>query len=254
MFDFFSNVIKTLGKVAGMGIEKVGEICNLTFLEEAGRFLQDACSEQISKERSYDIEDASIYSTRRLTQILASFSDGYLQNAEAIEEACIKEVEKCYEGYIQFLEQAAGEGINKAGLKRLKSAKTRIRRTIEGSIRNPLDRKMSLDDAECLKILKMDAGADKQKAMKRFTSRVIQAALENIAEQVRFSLDEQLEDIEDYLTGMQEEQKKGLKALKDQFDLMLSKGKQETSSMEQECLEPVIILEEIRIAEEILRV
>ncbi len=247
------NGLRAVGRGVGKFVEGFGEITGIDFIENAGRSIQDFCSERISMEASYDSQAADIYSTKRLTEILVSFSDGYLDYADGIEETCIREVENCYDDFIQLLEQAMEEGANKAGLKRLKSAKGRIRRTIKGSIRTPLARRMSLDDAECLRILEMDSGTEKRDAMKRFTQRVIREALKNTADQVRLSLDEQLEDIEDYLTGIQEEQQKGLNALKEQYDAMVAKGDQEASDREQACLEPMIVLEEIRLAEALFR-
>lgn len=247
------NGFKNIGRKVGRGIEDFGQTSGIAFIENVGRSIQDFCSEEISMEASYDSQAADIYSTKRLTEILVSFSDGYLDYADGIEETCIREVENCYDDFIQLLEQAMEEGANKAGLKRLKSAKSRIRRTIKGSVRTPLARRMSLDDAECLRILEMDSGTEKRDAMKRFTQRVIREALKNTADQVRLSLDEQLEDIEEYLTGIQEEQQKGLSTLKEQYDAMVAKGDQEATDREQECLEPMIVLEEIRLAEALFR-
>ena len=245
--------VREVGRSIGRAVEGFGEITGIDFIENAGRSIQDFCAERISKETSYDSQAADLYSTKRLTEILVSFSDGYLDYAEKIEEACIQEVENCYDDFIQLLEQAMEEGANRAGLKRLKSAKTRIRRTIKGSVRTPLARRMSLDDTECLRILEMDSGTEKKDAMKKFTQKVIDEALKNTADQVKFSLEEQLEDIEDYLTGIQEEQQKGLKALKEQYDAMVAKGDQEATDREKECLEPMIVLEEIRLAEALLQ-
>lgn len=100
-----------------------------------------------------------------------------------------------------------------ANLKTLKHGKSRISKTITGGIKDPLAKRMSLDDSECLSILKMDSGTDKKQAMTNFTKKVIKEALNNLSKNVRAALTDQTEDIQDYLSGISEEQEKTMQAL-----------------------------------------
>ncbi len=136
-------------------LEVVTAICEKT-IEKIGQGIQYACAEKVAKERSYEKETANIYSTDRLNEILISFSEGYYQQATAIENTCIENVKNYYDDIIQLLEQASDTTKIGSNLKRL----------------------MSLDNSECLQILKMDAGEEKRKAMTKFSQRIINEALD----------------------------------------------------------------------------
>ena len=68
----FENIVRKVGRA----IEDFGQTSGIAFIENVGRSIQDFCSERISMEASYDSQAADIYSTKRLTEILVSFSDG----------------------------------------------------------------------------------------------------------------------------------------------------------------------------------
>ena len=158
-------------------LEVVTAICEKT-IEKIGRGIQDACAEKVAKERSYEKETANIYSTDRLNEILISFSEGYYQQATAIENTCIENVKNYYDDIIQLLEQASDTTKIGSNLKRLKREKSRIGNHIHGAIKDQLAKKMSLDNSECLQNLKMDAGEEKRKAITKFSQRIINEALD----------------------------------------------------------------------------
>lgn len=181
--DFFRAVGRTVGRV----VETVGDAIGSTTISDLGWKIQDACAERVASEKSYDKKEANIYTTERLNEILVSFSEGYLQNATLLEKECIRLVEEYYDKLIGVIESAPGGTYSAANLKALKNGKGRIPKTISGGIREPLAKRMSLDDTECLGILKMDAGVEKKK--------VTEEALNNLAKSVRESLNDQTEDI-----------------------------------------------------------
>lgn len=252
----FGSFLKGIGRAIGRGIESVGNVVEtatgFSGIANFGRSVREACTEKVSRERSYERRTANIHSTERLSEILVSFSDGYLQQAKTIENASIRMVEDYYDKLLELLEGSFDTSSYGAGMKRLKSARERIRRTIEGSVRNPLARRMSLDDPECLGILKMDAGKEKGQAMSRFSQKVIQEALKNTSDQVRLSLDEQIDGIEDYLNGLQEQQEKEFRALTAQYEQLLVKGEKEAADWEKSCLEAAVLIEEARLTESLL--
>ena len=127
----------------------------------------------------------------------------------------------------------------------LKREKTKVKQTISGAIKNPLAKRMSLDDTECLKILKMDAGSEKTKAMSSFSKKIINEALDNLANQVRMSMNEQIADIEIYLRNIAEEQEIEFSKLKLKFDDMCKNDTIETADKEKHCIEPLLIISAI---------
>jgi len=122
---FLGSLVRGFGRVAGKFIETAGNVVeNVTGFDGITRFgetIQDLCAEKISTERSYDKQTANVNSTDRLSDTLSSFSDGYLQQADMIENAGIKEVEQYYDALIGLLEKVADDREGKAGLRRLQA-------------------------------------------------------------------------------------------------------------------------------------
>lgn len=236
---FFSAI----GRAIGRGVEKIGDFFGSEKISNVGRKIQDACSEKIASERSYDKREANIYTTERLNEILVSFSEGYFQQATSIENSCIRIVEEYYEKLIDIIENAQDITHNRTNLKALKTGKKRIAKSITGGIKEPLAKRMSIDDSECLSILKMDSGLEKKQAMTKFTQKVIKEALNNLSKNVRETLNEQTDDIQDYLNNISEEQERGMKTLKEHFDKLIRDDELLQSDKERSCVVPLITLE-----------
>lgn len=250
---FWGNVFRSIGNVVGKGVEKVGDFFGSEKISSAGRKIQDACAEKIASEKSYDKREANIYTTDRLNEVLVSFSEGYLQQATSIENTCIRIVEDYYDKLMSIIEKAPEITYNKANLKALKNSKNRISKSITGGIKEPLSRRMSIDDSECLSILKMDSGLEKKQAMTKFTQKVIKEALYNLSKNVRNALNNQIDDIQDYLNNISEEQEKEMIALKKHFDKMIGDSKLEQSDKEHSCILPLFTLEASEHVCEILK-
>lgn len=246
------GLFKAIGRAVGRVVEKTGEIFGSEKLQRVGWAIQDACAEKVASEKSYDKKEANIYTTSRLNEVLVSFSDENYQKATETEMRCIRLVEEYYDELIGIIENAPDSAKNAGNLRALKSGKSRISKRITGAIKEPLAKRMSLDDTECLAILKMDAGSEKKQAMMRFTRKVMQEALNNLARNVRTSLNEQLEDIQDYLNGISEEQEKTMLALKTQFDKMVRNNELEQSDTEKNCVQPLYIMDAVAYVSKIL--
>lgn len=247
------GLFKAIGRAIGKGVEKVGDFFGSEKISNAGRKIQDACAEKIASEKSYDKREANLYTTDRLNEILVSFSEGYFQQATSIENTCIRIVEEYYDKLISMIENAPGVTYNKANLKALKNSKNRISKSIIGGIKDPLAKRMSIDDSECLSILKMDSGSEKKQAMTKFTQKVIREALNNLSKNVGESLNDQTDDIQDYLNNISEEQEKEMRTLKGYFDKMIGDSELEQSDKEKSCVLPVVTLEASELVCEILK-
>ena len=242
---WFGSICRSIGMALGKGVESVGNFLGSDKIAEVGRNIQYACAEKVAEERSYKKETANIYSTDRLNEILVSFSEGYYQQATDIENACIENVKNYYGDIIQMLKQASKTTKIDSNLKRLEREKSRIGNHIHGAIKDQLAKKMSLDNTQCLEILKMDAGEEKREAMTRFSQKIISEALDNLSKQVRRTLDEQMEWIEDYLINMSEEQERAFSALKERYDEILQDDYLEENNQERYCIEPLFVLNTI---------
>ncbi len=236
---WFGKIGRAIGRAIGGAVEWVGTTTGSTFLMDVGSEIQDFCTEKIASEKSYDKTEANINMTARLSDTLSEFSEGYFKQATSMEHAYIREVEQFYEWLIETVEEGLGKGYNKAALN---NGRKRIEREISGSIKNPLARRMSLDDAECLKILKMDSGTEKKEAMSKFTRKVINEASDNLSKSVRQSINDQMEEIEEYLNAVLDEQENELMNAKSFIDNLCKKDLLDEKDKEKSCVAPLIIL------------
>ena len=250
---WFGSICRSIGMAIGKGVESVGNFLGSDKIAEVGRNIQYACAEKVAEERSYKKETANIYSTDRLNEILVSFSEGYYQQATDIENACIENVKNYYGDIIQMLKQASKTTKIDSNLKRLEREKSRIGNHVHGAIKDQLAKKMSLDNTQCLEILKMDAGEEKREAMTRFSQKIISEALDNLSKQVRRTLDEQMEWIEDYLINMSEEQERAFSALKERYDEILQDDYLGENNQERYCIEPLFVLNTIEKIGQLLK-
>lgn len=249
MFEKLKSFVGNVGRK----MEEFGDKIGSERISKLGRKIQEKCANKVASERSYDKAEANIYTTERLNEILVSFSEGYFQQANAIEKNCVHIVQEYYDKLITLLGDIPCDIHNTANLKALKKAKSRISKMIMGSIKEPLAKRMSLDDYECLDILKMDAGTEKKQAMTFFTNKVINEALDNLAKNVRESLNDQIEDIQEYLNSVYEEQEKSMQMIKNHFDKMVNKQKLEQSDTEKNCVIPLYIINASKCIDTILK-
>lgn len=245
--------LKDLGRWIGEKVENFGEFIGSETISNFGRNIQDACSEKISREVSYDKREANIHTTERLNEILVSFSEGYLHGCDAIENSAIREVERYYDYLIDLVEQAPEKVSRPANIKALKNAKSRIAINIRGGVKEPLAKRMSIDDSECLKILKMDAGSGKRKAMNQFSDKVIREALQNLSRRIREEMDAHLEEIRLYFLDVSEAQESFMKQMQEHINKMLDNVDRKQGSIDQQCVIPLYISETSDRVCEILR-
>ena len=88
--------------------------------------------------------------------------------------------------------------------------------------------------------------------MKNFSNKIIQEALNNLAEKVRDVLDEQSEGIEEFFSSYAESQEKEMMNIKQQYDAMLQDGNVEASDIEKRCIDPLVIIRTAELMEGLL--
>jgi len=241
-FSAIGSAFRSAARTVGKTIEKAGDFFGISGVSNFGRNIQDAFSEKISSESSYKKQSANIHSTERLSDILADYQEGYLQQANTVERACINEVDFYFSQLVELLEEMPGAMERRASFRNMKSAGTRISRTLEGVVKNHMAKRMSIDDSECLAILKMDAGNRKRQAMSRFSDKIIQEALDNIVKKVKEAMIGQTDEIKSYMENIMEEEEKKVSSLKTQYDMVLENNILEAEKIEAACLNPMVAL------------
>lgn len=210
LFDFFGDII---GGIASAVVDTIDNVI-------------DFFCGSVGSESSYKKEEADIYTTERLNEILITFTNDYLPQADDIEKKIILSIEQYYDDLIAEVQKINGRS-KSISFRRLVSAKKNIRSMIKGSIRTPLEKRMSLSDKECLEILKMKQGQDKKKAMKQFVNKVLNEALDNLVCNIKQTLHDQTDEVKEQLDGILNSRQKEFSVLKKQYKALLDEKEQE---------------------------
>ncbi len=163
----------------------------------------DETSRRTAEENSYDEVAATLAETKRVNSILSDFSLKLADYADELEYNAIEESGEYFDSLIEELDQ------NKCDFKintsKIKRNKVKVERQIRGTFKKHLSKRVSLDDSECLSILKLNAGEQKRKRMNSFGNKVLREAANNLCLDIKESLLEQQEYIEECLDEKMEE-------------------------------------------------
>lgn len=237
---FFGSICRAVGRKIGGAAEWVGEKTGWERLETIGSNLKYSCSEtskKVSETREYDKQSASMNQTINISEILSSFSIGLQAQADTIEQNCVTESQRYFDDLIKTLDS------KKIGIKanRLKFTLNRVKSSINGSLKNHLAKRVSLDDRECLQILQMSAGKEKEHAMNAFGKKVINEALSLLSKQILHIVREQNEEIQEFLEDILEKQEKELSTMQIQFNSIAIQSENDLLNKEQSKLTPIIL-------------
>ena len=195
---WFSNACKAVGRAVGGFAESVGRTIGWERLENAGRNLKERCAKEIedtsrktSEQDSYDEVAATIAETNRMNQILSEFSLKLADYADDLEENAINESSLYFNELIDVLESNKDKNMLKINTSKIKRNKIKIEKQIRGSFKKHLSKRVSLDDNECLAILKLKAGQQKKNTMSNFGNKVLKEASYNLCSDIEESLLEQ---------------------------------------------------------------
>jgi hypothetical protein len=175
-FKSVSNKIKKGVNKAGKVIEDVGDAVDNKTLKGVGRLMQsvtEETAEKTGKSRSYDNKTSSLHETKDMNDILHNFSKKLEKKMESIENQSLAKNNEYFNHLIKEIKK-----INETT-----DANINIQR-VEKYQRDNLTKRVSLDDKECLKILKMKAGKNKEAKMNEFGKKVIQEALEELSNEI----------------------------------------------------------------------
>lgn len=247
------GLFKKLGSAFGGFVEKIGKLTGNTTIEKAGQKIKDACSEtsrRTGETREYDRDTASERETERVADILSGFSLGLQKQANSLENEATSRVEQYFDIIITALQEVIGDT---AAVRSLKFQKTVITRNIHGKLGEVLSRRVSLTDNECLKILNIPKGQEKERAMNRFGQKVIGEGLNSLADSVSQSLDAVNQAVTDELNDLSAQQKHALEAMSAKLQQMMNKNSGDTNARESGMLEPANTLSASELVVDLLK-
>lgn len=192
LFSAIGSAFRSVGRKIGKGVETLGEWTGIEILENIGRGIQSACSEvsrDTGKVESYDKDMARLEETKQINMILTEFALKLEKKADEIEQTAIKESKVYFEKLVKELSNSKSDtGIN---ISKLKRTMDKVEMKIKGNLKLYISKRVSIDDSECLEVLKMNAGLEKETTMKKFSEKILQLGLKNLVDDVRNVIKEQ---------------------------------------------------------------
>ncbi|MEH7130680.1 hypothetical protein V7103_21010 [Neobacillus drentensis] len=208
---WFGNAIRSVGRTIGKGVETVGRWTGNEKLEKAGRTLHGWCEEkskvvarETSKTNEYNKELASIHDTKKINEILSSYSLGLQPQADLLEKNCINEVKMFFNEILTLLGESNEKGLQ-TSIRKLKKALKDIEKKVNGKIKKNLAKRISLDDIECLEILQLPSGPKKERQMLIFAKKVFSESLTMLSDEIKAVVIEQYDYLEEELQEKMDE-------------------------------------------------
>lgn len=232
------GLFKAIGRAFGRAVEWVGEKTGIWAIESAGMSIQDACREtsrRTGASKGYDQDTATADETARMAEILSAFSAGLREDGTRIEQTAREDVETYFDQLHAAMETALGR---KKAVKSLMLQKQIVLGSISGSFNEVLTRRVSLSDTECLDILKLPKGADKEKKMEAFGKKVINEGLEKLCGNIKGSVETIRKETEDELSDIVQEHQRLLEEFSQQIEKVAKMRQSDMESQESSLLFP----------------
>lgn len=232
------ELLKKIGRGLGKGLSWIGEKTHIGVLEDAGRAIQDACRETSRKtgaSKEYNRDTATIDQTAYVAEILAGFSVGLKSDGARIEAMAKRDVEDFFDKLYKDLNPVFE---SKSTLRALILQKTMVLDSIDGCFNEIMSRRVSLSDPECLEILKLPKGPEKEKKMEAFGNKVINEGLDRLCESVKKATESIRNETNEELNDTVQAQQKALKNIARQIEDVIRKRQQDANDKESSILFP----------------
>ena len=157
----------------------------------------------ISERESYDADNARLEQTIIIQQELTKFRTRCEKECDRLENDVLKDSRSYIDDLIEFIKNInsktyAGQKLN-INIERLEKENRHTEDIIRGYIKKKIQKRVSLDDDECLQILKMDSGSEKGTAMTNFLNSILKEAMKGLSREIEKTLKAQLENIKDQI-------------------------------------------------------
>lgn len=190
----------------------------------------DEVSRSVGSSDSFDVERANAQRIERMNEELLGYSKKYSKIATELERNVFDEINETVDQIIESLSDVNNIRIDgkkiKINFKSLKREMSSFERQNSGKFMGAIYQALSIDNKECLNILKLDSGIDKEKQMKQFLVEILRKELGKLNKLIEKTLNENLdilsEALRDKITELEEsisEDISSFKALEETRDL-----------------------------------
>ena len=234
----FIGWIKGKGRSLGKTIEDWGAKHDFKLAEKLGRGLQNVCREtsrNTGSTPSYNPNTSSASDTEQIAGILSGFSLGLKSQAQSLERQSKQMIEDYFEVLTNALYEIFG---NSMIIYNMKTQKAVAIQGIDNQLLKVLSRRVSLDDPECLRILKMPRGSAKEAAMDAFGRKVINEGLDELCRSLQIGFKMINDSMSKELDDLVQQQINQQKSIVEQLRQMADKFETDAENKEEALLSP----------------
>lgn len=179
-----TSAIGSVVSTIGSAVTEVGKITHNDKIENAGRAIKafgDNLAGDIGKTGSYDSTSGDVRQTEDLSVTLARYS----KNIERSADETQNEIEEVVKAFFEELSQMADKNGISLPKNTIRKERQDALKAQEGFLKRHIAKRLSLDDRECLNILKMDKGYDKERQMRNFADKVMREGKQGLCARVK---------------------------------------------------------------------
>ena len=154
---------------------------------------------------SYDDKSAELEATIKVQNALTQFRDDTRNRSERLENEIIKESRETLDDFLNDVKKYnnikyGGNRLN-VNLSQIERENRKTEDKIHGFIVKRVAKRVSLDDDECLAILKLNAGKEKENKLDEFYKKVLKEAIKDLEEVLRDAMEKQTDIVEDHISS-----------------------------------------------------
>lgn len=184
---------------------------------------------------------SSLQQVENIADSVRNYRNAYRSRAERIEQVCQKYVDTLIFDLIDVLKK--DERIaNDFGIESIERKQRELGEKIRGAIVRRLESDVSTDNYECRQILQMSKGSARDRRMEQYVNDVFTGAKNDLAQRTGKILNDQVEDIADFLqTRLARQERKASEAQRE-FERWEREMQNNTFDAERESIKPAIKL------------
>ena len=152
---------------------------------------------------SYDQNVADLELTVKIQNALTEFREDTRAKSESFEDDIIRECREDLDEFIKELKKynriRYGSSMLNIDIGQLERENRKTEDKIHGFIVKRVSKRISLDDTECLEILKLNPGAEKTRRLDEFYQKVLKEAIRALKVIIRDAMEKQTDIVEDYI-------------------------------------------------------
>ncbi|MGL5623639.1 hypothetical protein [Cetobacterium sp.] len=172
----------------------------------------DEISRDVGSSDSFEIERANAKRIQKMNEELLDYSRKYSQKSAELEQDVFEQIDDVLERILDSVKEIENVKIDgkkiRINLNSLKKEMKKFQRANRGNFISSIHKNLSLDNKECIEILRLDSGKEKEEGMKRFLRKVLQSELKKLGKLAEEVLEENLkmliETLEDKILEIEE--------------------------------------------------